>query len=99
MKFIIDKIQSGKTTKLLKIAVENNSYIIVPTKKRATQLYNHAIENGFSILFPITIQAIIENRYHPIGINSFVIDDIEEFIGAIIPHVPVIACTGTEDLK
>ena len=97
MKFIIKPECKGKTTDLIKIAYDNNAYMIVPTKNHATQVFHYARKIGYDILFPISVEEILKKQYFGKRIKAFVIDDIERFIKEIIPVVPVIAVAGTQE--
>lgn len=62
MKTIIGGRQTGKTTELIKMAAENNKYILVSDRPRAMFLAKMAKDMGLHIPFPITLPEIA----HPV---------------------------------
>lgn len=58
MKTIIGDRQTGKTTELIKMAAENNKYILVPDRQRALFLSKMAQDMGLHIPFPITLSEV-----------------------------------------
>lgn len=56
----IGKRQSGKTTKLIKRAAEEDLYILTSDKYRASCIFRQAKEMGFDILFPLTVDEFVK---------------------------------------
>lgn len=97
MKIISKSRRMGKTTEIIKIAAENNSYIICPTHNDCIQIANRAREMGLDIPFPLTIDEFRNERWNAHGIKSFCVDDADKIIQMMAKGVPVTAISVNED--
>lgn len=96
MKVIATGRQRGKTTEMIKLAAAEFLYIVVPTTKRAEQVFHEARGMGLDIPFPLTWHEFAQRRYHPPGTNGFLIDDLDVCVQAMTP-LPVKAISVTVD--
>ncbi len=74
MEVIIGKRQSGKTTKLIRIAAEKGLYIVVANHAEARHCVELALKLGCTIPFPLTFHEFLRGDFGPI--KGFVIDDV-----------------------
>lgn len=58
MKVITGKRASGKTYQAIKFSSENWVYILVKTRREASEVYNMANLVGFNIPYPVTINQV-----------------------------------------
>lgn len=84
--------RTGRTTRMIKKAAENNIYIVVANRGRALCIDKMAREMGLSILFPITVWELKQMK-SCIGrrIREVYVDDadavLEEFIGTHVSYI------------
>jgi len=71
---------SGKTTKLLKIAQENRSYIVCRDRNEVSRLWGMILEREIDLPMPITMDELITGQFHPAGVKSIVVDNAEVVI-------------------
>lgn len=84
--------QSGRTTRMIKKAAENNIYILVANQSRAYTVYEMAHRMGLSIPFPVTVWELqnknLVGRRH---IREVYVDDaddvLEQFIGTHVSYI------------
>jgi hypothetical protein len=102
MKFIIKPPRCGKTTELIKLALEESVGIVVANEKMREALYGQAWNNGVKMprrdIPCFTANEIKEKRYRGSGVKALVIDNIEIFLNCLFPDIPTIAISGTEML-
>lgn len=77
MKLIIGKKKSGRTTELIKLAAETNSYMVVLNRSEAHKVFGMAKDMGLVILFPLTFDEFIGYDYYAKGTHGFVIDNAD----------------------
>lgn len=89
---VIGGRQTGRTTRMIKKAAENNIYIVVANSVRAKIVNEMARSMGLSIPYPVTVwelkqKNLIGRRY----IREVYIDDadavLEEFIGIHVSYI------------
>lgn len=94
MRIIVTGRQSGKTTKLIKIAAEKNLYIVCSTKGECGRINGMARELELHIPFPITFEEFMEHKYYGRGIGGFLIDNVEHLLQRMT-EVPIYGITMT----
>jgi len=99
MKIINKPRCTGKTTELIKIASEENSYIVCRHEHEARRIAEQAESMGLNINFPITFNDFIQHRFFEGGINSFLIDCADGLLQGLAGNVPIKAITTTEEMK
>lgn len=77
MKVIARPRKGGKTTALILEAEKNFSYIVCADKVHADNVWQMARHIGANIPHPITFAEFATMQYHPKGVKSFMIDDID----------------------
>lgn len=89
---VIGGRQTGRTTRMIKKAAENNIYIVVANPARAHIVAWMAREMGLSIPYPVTVWELQQKKL--IGrrdIREVYIDDadavLEEFIGTHVSYI------------
>jgi hypothetical protein len=95
MKFIIKPPRCGKTTELIKLALEKDAYIIVIDQKMKEILLEKAKQFGIDNIKCFSRKDIKEKRHIGLKIKYFIIDDIEWIIQDLFPRAEVIAVAGT----
>ena len=83
----------GRTTKLLNIAAETNSYIVCHTWEECERLAYLAKETGLDIPRPITMYAFIRGQFDPHGDQGFVVDDVETLLQILAKGLKVHAAS------
>lgn len=88
----IGRRQSGRTTRMIKKAAENNIHIVVANGPRAHFIHSMAREMGLSIPFPITVSELKQIKL--LGhrdIREVYVDDaddvLEQFIGVHVSYI------------
>lgn len=84
--------QSGRTTRMIKKAAENNIYIVAANGSRAHFIYSMAREMGLSIPFPITVSELQQIKlFGRRDIREVYVDDaddvLERFIGVHVSYI------------
>jgi len=94
MDIIVADKGKGKTTEAIKLANDNNAYLVVHNQKESMRIDDH-YEMKF---MPITYDEFIRSsrRMHPSC--KFVIDNVEMFVQHLT-HLPVIGITLTNKRK
>lgn len=89
-KIIIKPRQTGRTTELIKMAAENNLYIVTTDRQRALYIDKMARELGLNIPFPITLRELPIYPYSSF-IKEVLIDDadhvLEQCVGVKIKAI------------
>ena len=90
MNKILDKRQTGKTTKLIEISEKTGMYILVATRARAYCLANLAREEGKNIPYPVTVEDYIRSGgFRGSFIKSILIDDADAVLNQIFKNVDI----------
>lgn len=80
MKIIAGDRATGRTTELIKIAIERNAYILVCDRARALCIRQLSVKMGLpQLLFPITLHEFLANRNHGF-VHELLIDDADELL-------------------
>lgn len=77
MNFIIRPRGFGKTTDLIRLAAQNDYYMVVHTQYEADRVFKQAKTMGLTIPFPITYDNFLEKRYAGSNIKGLVIDNAD----------------------
>lgn len=77
MKVIALDRQQGKTTELVKLAAQENLYIVCANRNMVRHTAQMARDMGLDIPFPITWDEFAAHRYYGRGIKGFVIDNLD----------------------
>lgn len=85
MQIIIRPRRAGKTYELVKMAAENNSYIVCPNSTQVRSIADLAREHNFNIPFPLTWQEFVHQQYYGKHIDNFVIDNLDMCIQSMTP--------------
>ena len=89
---------TGKSTDLIKLSVETNSYILVKDRKRALDLSKMASDLGYpQMLFPITLTEYMANKMKGSHVKTILIDDADDILQAIFNTVTIQAITLTKE--
>lgn len=94
--WIIGDRQSGKTTKMIEMAHDENLYIIVPDHRRAINIQGMAREMGKNILFPISLRELpfkMRGNAYCMTHDGVLVDDADAILNKLI-GMPVIAATS-----
>lgn len=94
MQIFVSGRQAGKTTQAIKLASEENLYIICPDVRQVSLTWELAHKLRLPIPFPITWQEFLEKKYYGSNINGFVIDNLDMCIQAMTA-VPIHMVTLT----
>jgi len=69
---------TGKTSKLIGLADEHFSYIVVPDTQTVQMVAKKAKEEGRKIPFPVTYHEFTSGKFYGLGIKGgFVVDSVE----------------------
>lgn len=104
MDIIIGKRQTGKTTELIRRSAKEQICILVADKNRAGIVFKMAIELGFVIPYPVTVEDYFKGdkfRGSCIRQEGVLIDDADDVLKMIFKEIPVrgIALTDHGDIK
>ena len=100
-KIIVDKRRTGKTTKAIEESARTSKYILVPNRGMAEYIFKQALDMGIDILFPVTIDEVLNKHVsHHSKETGFIIDEglmlLETILGA---HVHMITISEREEYK
>lgn len=85
MKIIIRPRRAGKTYELIKLAAENNLYIVCANKSQVRDIADHAHKLGFNIPFPLSWGEFVGQQYYGKNIDGFVIDNLDMCVQSMTP--------------
>lgn len=81
MKIIAGDRATGRTTELIKIAIERNAYILVCNRARALCIRQLSVKMGLpQLLFPITLHEFLTQSYNTGFVHDLLIDDADELL-------------------
>ena len=102
MKFHVGPRRSGKTRRLIEMALEEQRrgrivYVVVANHDRAHQIMHmaEAISDDVRLMFPLTYHELASGIFCGTHIDGFFIDDVDDFLRNFARGVPIIAVTGT----
>jgi len=99
MKVILKGKGEGKTTELIKMSVETNTYILVLDNKRQVEVARLAEELGYkNMLYPVTLEEhFFAKKSSGMFNRRFLIDDADDILHHLIgDDIPILAITMTE---
>ena len=99
MKLIYKGRGEGKTTELIKLSVETNTYILVKDQQRQGEVAGLAYNLGYDMLFPVTLSEHFNAGKSRGMINRrFLIDDADDILQYLIgSDIPILACSWTKE--
>lgn len=62
MQIVLRPRQQGKTTELIRQAMQTNGYIVCHSERECDRVFQHAQKLGFNIRMPITWRQFVEDR-------------------------------------
>lgn len=86
----------GKTIDLITLAGNTNKLIVCSTQKEADRIHRVARKLGMRIHVPITYTEFLRGDFYIPGMQSFLIDNVEELLQKIGRGVPIEAITITK---
>lgn len=87
--------QTGKTHQLIIEASKNGAYIVC-RRQMVDVIAERAREMKLHIPLPLSYDEFIDHRYYGVGIKSFMIDDVDEFL-RYLTAVPISAISINMD--
>ena len=100
MEIIYKERGKGKTFELIKMASENNLYIVARDMKTVDYIFNLARNHNLSIPYPLTYNEFFNKQYYGKRIEGFLIDDAEMLL-QYLTNIPIkgISITKKGDFK
>lgn len=99
MKIIYEKRGTGKTSKLIQMSHDMNTYILTVNQKRAALIAKMAHEMGIAIPYPVTVDDYMRCRFRGSFIKDILIDDADDVLKQIFHTVNIEAITMTDRNK
>lgn len=99
MKLIVKKRGEGKTTELIKMSVETNTYILVLNRKRQKEVAALARKLGYDTMpYPVTLEEhFLSHKSHGMINRRFLVDDADDILQELIGFdIPLLAITMTD---
>ena len=84
MKLIKLARRKGKTTRLINKAHNKNIYIVCLNIDRAYEVFESSQRMNKSILFPLTLDELIQNDDHWSKVKEYLIDDIDDITQTLV---------------
>lgn len=84
MKLIKLARRKGKTTRLINKAHNKNIYIVCLDINRAYDIYQSSQRMNKSILFPLTLNELIQNDNKHNRVKEYLIDDIDDITQILV---------------
>lgn len=76
MKIITGERQSGKTTKLIRIAAETGAYIVCRSIEEAQRIHKLSRDKGVKIPLPVTYKEFLQSTVR----NRYVVDNADDLL-------------------
>ncbi len=99
MKIINSGPQTGKTTKLIRLAEKNNGYIVCRTRQESARIMKHAKALDVSIHHPMSYQEFINKHFLGKDDKKIYIDELESLLNYIAPGLEIGAITMDGELN
>ena len=96
MKVIVEPRRGGKTTALIKLADNNNGYIVCESVAESHRIMDTAVYMGCNINLPISYHEFMHSAYYAGGVEKFFIDNVDRFLQSLT-CVPIMAVTITDE--
>lgn len=84
MKLIKLARRKGKTTRLINKAHNKSIYIVCLNIDRAYEVFESSQRMNKSILFPLTLDELIQDRYKGNRTKEYLIDDIDDITQTLV---------------
>ncbi len=97
MKLIIKPRQSGKTSELIRMSEETNAYILTPNRVMAEYVSIMAKQQGYNILFPITLDEYMRSRLKGSHVTHILIDNADMVLQQIFNEATIDAITMSSE--
>ena len=97
MKVIAKPRRGGKTTELIKLSAETNTYILVANKMRQKEVMRLANLMNITIPYPVTVEDYMKTQFRGSFIKNILIDDVEDVLHAFFYTVAIDAITVTTE--
>lgn len=94
MRVVVAERGSGKTDNMIALAAFHKSYIVCPTHDDAQRIWLRSQQLNENIRFPISWREFINRRYYAMGVENFIIDDLDRCIQSTT-NVPIVAVSLT----
>lgn len=95
MKVIMLERGKGKTTELVKISAETQTYILTATKQNVEHICQIADDLGLNIPYPITVNEYLNGKLRGSFIKNILIDNADCVLQSIFNTVQIDAITLT----
>lgn len=95
MKIICKPRRAGKTTHIIHLAAEHDSYIVCISRSECERVAAQAESIGVNIRFPVTMEEFISWQQQAREAKSFIIDNIDAIISKMAKGTPVIAISAS----
>ena len=96
MKKIIRPRCAGKTSELIRISEQTQTYIVTPTMARASITAKMAQEQGRNIPHPVSLGEYLRSRFRDSFITHILIDDADGLLGELFKGVCIDAITMSD---
>jgi hypothetical protein len=93
MKILIGGRASGKTYQAIKLASEQDSVIVVPTKTQVSRLVATAKYLEIPLRTPVTMEALLRLKSEDpkaVASEKYLIEDVEQCLKAVLPNVQAV---------
>tara|TARA_R110000822_G_scaffold128195_4_gene263891 strand:- start:961 stop:1341 length:381 start_codon:yes stop_codon:yes gene_type:complete len=97
MKVMLKARGKGKTHALIERAAIGGGYIVCRTRQDASRIGMMAREMELNILFPITYDDFVKERYLGANISEFYIDDADDLLQSLSPRVRIDTITISDE--
>lgn len=96
MKKIIKPRGKGKTTELIKLSAETNTYILVANRSRQKMVAELAHSMNMNIPYPVTVDDYMRSQFRGSFIKHILIDDADDVLQRFFNTIVIDAITITE---
>lgn len=96
MRLIVKPRQSGKTSELIRMSEETNAYILTLNRGMAEYVSKMAEQQGYNILFPITLDEYMRSRLKGSHVTHILIDNADMILQHIFSEATIDAITMSE---
>jgi hypothetical protein len=89
MEKVIGPRQSGRTTRMIEMALRKNAYLVVMNQSEERRIRKDLLFKGKTIPKMMTFHELVTQQYYPPGLNAVVIDNADLLLSYIVKLVPV----------
>ena len=97
VKVFLKKRREGKTTELVKMSAETQTYILTLNRIRVEEIVKTANKLGLLIPYPITLEEYYSTKFRGSYIREILIDDADDILREIFNVVKINAITMTKE--